>query len=235
MQENENTQQPENSGSEPTTNAGGTAPAERRCCYTKADGRACRDWALRGHEHCFRHHRYLHARPERPIEVPLLEDAASIVLLLSETMRAIAWGTIPVSNGRLLLAGCKLAHAMQRQRHEEAKLRMRCRRMDIPEEEIFEGRAAKESQETGASQESEAGSEEPGAGSLEAVAELAPNPEVSNAPLATPNPRVRFRNLKQNWDKELGRAANEMMDMRFPRHDETREAFEIARDTPFGG
>ncbi len=196
-----------------TSNPGGQAPADRQCNYTKSDGHRCRNWVLRGHEHCFGHHRYLHARPERPIDVPLLEDEASIVYLLSQTLQALAWGTIPVPNGHALLNGCRLAHSIQTQRLEAAKFRVKLRRLGIPEHEIFD----------------------PSTDPEHAPTLAAPSPE----PAPIPNPKrersshLSFRDLKKDWDKELSKVESEMTDMFAPRYKETREEFNAARATPF--
>jgi hypothetical protein len=196
-----------------TSNPGGLAPADRQCNYTKSDGHRCRSWTLRGHDHCFRHDRYLHSRPERPVDVPLLEDEDSIVYLLSQTLQALAWGTIPVPNGHALLNGCRLAHSIQTQRLEAAKFRVKLRRLGIPEHEIFD----------------------PSTDPEHAPTLAAPSPE----PAPIPNPKrersshLSFRDLKKNWDKDLGKVESEMTDMFAPRYKETREEFNAARATPF--
>ncbi len=102
------------------SNNGGAAPEHRRCQYLKADGKGCRDWAVRGQDFCYRHGVFLQPGGRRQIDVPLLEDESSIVLVLSTTLRALASGTIPVNNGRLLLDGCRLAHTMHLERQKAA-------------------------------------------------------------------------------------------------------------------
>jgi hypothetical protein len=199
-----------------TPNPGGAAPAHRQCHYTKADGRRCRDWAIRGQEHCARHQRFLHYSAMCPIEVPLLEDEDSVILLLSETLRALAGGMIPVSNGRALLAGCRLAHSMHCSGIETAKFRLRLRRLNIPENEIFEPPVSPEP--------------DPAPGAL--VSEPDTEPDSPSAP--PPASGARFRDLKKNWDKEILRAENEITDLYAPRYGETREEFVAARATPFG-
>jgi hypothetical protein len=139
------------------TDRGGSAPEHRRCRYTKADGKGCRDWAVRGHELCYRHGVFL--RAGRGIDVPLLEDEASIVLVLSETLRAVAQGTIALKSGSLLLEGCRLAHTMhmEKQKAANAERRRRRRRTGVREDEMGE-----ETQEPGAEgQEPGAGNQEP--------------------------------------------------------------------------
>ena len=204
-------------------NAGGAAPAHRQCGYTKADGHKCHDWSIRGQNHCARHHRFLQLRPERPIEVPLLEDEASVVLLLSQTLRALAWGTIPVANGRLLLAGCRQAFAMQGQRLEMAKFRLRLRRLGIPEGEIFDEPRTN----TEPDLSPVPGAPCPVSGS-ENPEPCSPSPDPNSEPC-----RVQFRDLKKNWDKDLLRGENAMTDMHFKRYGETEEDFVAAHATPF--
>ena len=199
---------------------GGQAPADRQCNYTKSDGHRCRAWALRGHDHCFGHHRYLHSRPERPIDVPLLEDEASIVYLLSQTLQALAWGTIPVPNGHALLNGCRLAHSIQTQRLEAAKFRLKLRRLGIPEHEIFDPGASPEHEAANTNNQPKPGT---------------PSPE----PAPIPNPKrerssnLSFRDLKKDWDQALQRTGSDAGDMYFPRYNETRDDFNAARATPF--
>src|SRR6202789_1773114 len=127
--------QHENIEAEPTR-AGGAAPEQCRCQYIKADGHGCRDWAIRGHQLCYRHGVFIHSG--RGIDVPLLEDEASIVLVLSETLRAVALGTIPLKTGGLLLEGCRLAHTMQMEKQKAANLERSRRRKEAREEEMAE-------------------------------------------------------------------------------------------------
>jgi hypothetical protein len=210
---------------EQQTNTGGAAPPDQQCRYSKADGKPCRSWRVRGQDYCQRHNLFMHARMERPIEVPLLEDQASIVLMLSETMRALAWGTIPVSNGHALLDGCRLAHAIHCHGLERARIRLRARKMGMSEQEIFgDSLEAKPQQEP----ESECGSPNEEA---ESCSQLDEKPLTT--PIHKPNPQRQFRDLKKHWDKELLRIENEMMDMHHKRYGETPEEFLEAREKPY--
>ncbi len=204
------------------TASGGQAPAQRQCHYLLGNGHRCRDWSLRGHDHCHRHHRYLRASPDRPIDVPLLEDEASIVYLLSQTLQAVAWGAIPVANGHALLTGCRLAHSIETQRLEAAKLRFKLRRLGIPEHEIFDPITDPERDSPSADPDPVP---EPGA--------LSPDPALTPNPIKVPPSNLRFRDLKKDWDKALQRTGSEAGDMYFPRCGETREEFNAARATPF--
>lgn len=204
---------------ETDTNSGGAAPRQRQCTYLKSDGQKCRDWSIRGQDYCHRHDLFLHARIERPIDVPLLEDEASIVLLLSETLRALAWGTIPVPNGRMLITGCRLAHTLQCQRLEMAKFRLKVRRMGIREDEIFDPVPAEHA--------------EPVALCAEPDSADATDEEHEPTPIVQPSSRCQFRDLKKDWDKELLRTENEQNDKYSMRHGETREDLIAARARPW--
>jgi len=218
------------------TSAGGAAPAHRQCRYTKADGHKCHDWAIRGQDYCGRHGRFVHARADRPIDVPLLEDEASIVLVLSDTVRALAWGTIPVSNGHKILNALRLAYSIQCRRLEMAKLRLKLRRLGIPENEIFdEPRTTIEpdlAPVPGAPSPDPELNSELGALSPDACSVESPDESFPRA-IMQPSRHAQFRDLKKNWDKDLQRVENEMADMYGKRYGETKEDFLAARATPF--
>ena len=105
------------------SHSGGAAPEHRQCRYLKADGKGCRDWAIRGQEFCYRHGVFVRPGAVGKIAVPLLEDEASVVLVLSETLRAVVMGTLSLKHGALLLDGCRLAHSMQMDKLRAEKLR----------------------------------------------------------------------------------------------------------------
>ena len=130
MHKHQHKHQHANCEAEPT-NPGGAAPEHRQCQYIKADGKGCRDWAHRGQEFCYRHGVFL--RAGRGVDVPLLEDEASIVLVLSETLRALAHGVIALKNASLLLDGCRLAHTMHIERVKAANLERSRRRAELRE------------------------------------------------------------------------------------------------------
>lgn len=218
---------------QPVINHGGLAPEHRQCRYTKSDGGRCAAWALHGRDHCFRHDRFSHALPERPLDIPLLEDEESVVYVLSQALQALAWGTLPVSNGRMILAGCRLAHTMHMQRLEEARFRFKVRRSGIPAHEIFAGHPG------GAPGKAPAGRSGPPSHQPTAAGERPPEEPAALCPDPTPNPvklrpkNLRFRDLKKKWDRELLRGQAEMEDMTFRRCGETKEDFQTARAMPF--
>jgi hypothetical protein len=186
------------------TNGGGAAPEHRRCQYIKADGKGCRDWAVRGQELCYRHGVFL--RGGRGIDVPLLEDESSIVLVLSDTLRAVALRAMPANDGRLLLDGCRLAHTMHMDRLAAARLERREKR-DREEEMV------KEQQETEAepcalsSEPCEEPREECGARCPEPCAlSSEPCKETPATPVLQPpsSRHPRFRDTEKNWEEAQG-------------------------------
>ena len=91
--------------------------------------------------------------------MPLLEDESSIVLVLSETLRAVAHGAISTRGAALMLDGCRLAHSMLMERLKAANAERARRRQEAIEDRRQEREAECRKQE--------AGSQEPGAGSPE--------------------------------------------------------------------
>jgi len=218
----------------PQPNSGGAAPADRQCHYTLSSGQQCRNWAVRGHQHCHPHHRYILARPDRPIDVPLLEDSGSIVYVLSQTLQSLAWGTIPVSNGRMMLTGCRLAHTMETTRLEMARLRLRARRMGMSEQELFADPPAEQPEPAlvvaDSRPQQDARRVDP---STELPIDAAPEPVPVTNPVKVPPKGIRFRDLRTNWNKEMIRSENAAGAVYARRPGETQEEFMAARATPF--
>jgi hypothetical protein len=92
---------------------GGTArPEHRQCGHVHVSGEPCGGWAMTGEKFCAKHHAWAGTDPMYPVKVPLLEDPDSIRLVISQTVRALAVGTLPSANGRAMLAGCRMAMAL---------------------------------------------------------------------------------------------------------------------------
>jgi len=72
-------------------------------------GVRCGNWDVRGQGLCVRHGRWQMTDPRGRVTVPLMEDEASIQLVISQTVRAMAIGALPPANGRAMLAGCREA------------------------------------------------------------------------------------------------------------------------------
>jgi hypothetical protein len=196
---------------------GGAAPADRQCQFTRSNGFRCRDWALRGHQHCFRHHQYLHSRPENPIDVPLLEDEDSLASLLSQTLRALAWGTIPANNGRAILAGCRIMQGILTHRLAMGKFHVKLLRLGMPE-------AAAEllDREPPAQPPTES----------EPEPESVPEPVTCNPSPVNSHPPPRFPSLRKEWDQSLRRSEEELMELVLTECNKTPGPFG-ARRVPF--
>jgi hypothetical protein len=212
------------------TNGGGAAPEQRCCQYIKADGKGCRDWAVRGQTLCYRHGVFIHSG--RGIDVPLLEDESSIVLVLSETLRAVALGTVPVKTGALLLDGCRLAHTMQMEKQKAANLERSRRRRELREEDIGEEQLETEEQQQkeASSQKAEATSQKPS--SPEPVlSERRPEGGTSRTDRVL-SPESCSEPCSENWDKELHKVERERPDTFDPRYEEIREGVLAAQAEP---
>ena len=110
---------------------GGAAPPHRQCRRILDSGERCRDWEIRGQGLCFRHGRWEGTRRKGPITVPLLEDEGSIRLVVSQTVRAMSLGTIPPSNGRVILMGCREARSLLRDKLAEKRLAVQMKRWNV--------------------------------------------------------------------------------------------------------
>ena len=204
------------------THAGGAAPDDRCCQYIKADGKGCRDWSVRGQKLCYRHGVFVHSG--RGIDVPLLEDESSVVLVLSETLRAVALGTVSVNTGRLLMDGCRLAHTMQIERQKAANLERSYKRKCAREDEMNE----ESQQEAAGNQDAEAENSEKnqgcGAPSSELSSELSskPSEETLTTPVLQPSSsrHLRFRDRQETSDEHLAEVATEALFD--PRYEEAR-------------
>jgi hypothetical protein len=202
------------------TSNGGAAPEHRRCRYIKADGTGCRDWAVRGRELCYRHGVFL--RAGRGIDVPLHQDEASIVLVLSETLRAVAQGTIALKSGSLLLEGCRLAHTMHMEKQKAANAERTRRRREVREEETREEIGEEQQETEDKRQEAEARSHETRVASQEPNQQCGARCPEPGAPPSDPGAPL-FRDLEKNWDKDLSNVEREATDRFDPRYEETRE------------
>jgi hypothetical protein len=84
-------------------------PEDQRCRQVKENGFRCRHIPAAGETFCHQHRRYRATHADRAIDVPLLEDAPSIRLVISQTVRTMAGGDLPPANGRVMIAGCRVA------------------------------------------------------------------------------------------------------------------------------
>lgn len=87
-------------------------PKPRRCRSLRVTGEQCDATALRGQNFCFTHQN--HGYPKCPpkggkIALPLLEDHASIQLLLTQAAHGLLTGELPASDARSLAYICHVA------------------------------------------------------------------------------------------------------------------------------
>lgn len=122
----------------------GLAPEDRQCRYTLASGRHCRRWAVRAHEFCHEHGRWMQTRVDGAIEIPLLEDPAAITLTLSQTARQLGWGRMPPPNARGILMACRIAqsnlsHSLAAAKFElaQAKFRLKLHQLKLAEQDLL--------------------------------------------------------------------------------------------------
>ncbi len=102
------------------------------CEHVKANGHFCGSPAMRGRNYCFFHlshigqrlrlERYAaHGLQSPPIELPLLEDAASIQLALMQVTEALLHGTLDPKRGGLVLYALQTASSNLRNMAKDAK------------------------------------------------------------------------------------------------------------------
>ncbi|HLJ77339.1 MAG TPA: hypothetical protein VKT75_07995 [Acidobacteriaceae bacterium] len=107
---------------EQITDAQKTEPHENhRCEHIAPSGRRCGRWASLGEELCHAHLKYAEACAGRRVDVPLLEDEASILYVLSQTAQALATGGMPPANGHAVISACKLATRILELRLKQAQ------------------------------------------------------------------------------------------------------------------
>jgi hypothetical protein len=104
------------------------AAGVRQCRQVKENGFRCKCIPAAGETFCHQHRRFRVTHGGREIEVPLMEDAASIRLVISQTVRTMGRGDIPPANGRAMIAGCREALALLQ--YELAKARLEEKRAE---------------------------------------------------------------------------------------------------------
>ena len=180
-------------------------PEHRRCRHTMEDGERCRRWVNVGDTMCYRHFRYAGTDPLSPIKVPLLEDSASILMTVTQTVRALALGTIPQGNARAMLYGCNIAERVLKADFERAKFLRALRKEEAAEEAAAVAAGAAEPGAAGTTDPAPAAAAASDASMGET--EWVPEPEVETALRGM---RPRFPDVKKNWDESLARAEGEI-------------------------
>ena len=104
----------------------------RHCEHVKANGLFCGSPAMRGRNYCFFHLNHIghllrlqryaaHGLQPPPLELPLLEDAASIQLALMQVTEALLNGTLDAKRGGLVLYALQTASSNLRNMAKAAK------------------------------------------------------------------------------------------------------------------
>ena len=111
-------------------------PPDRRCQETKLNGQPCGSMTVPGHKYCHIHGRFRDLDGASTIDVPLLEDEDSLLIVYSQTARSLAQGRIPAAFANGILRACRGA---------ERVLMMKLRREELEERRLARAEAAAKS------------------------------------------------------------------------------------------
>jgi hypothetical protein len=219
-----------------TQSAEWVAPEHHRCRHLHVSGAPCGATTRTGEKFCHTHQRWAETDPMYPIRVPLLEDPASIRFVMSQTVRALAMGTMPAANGRAILYGCRMAFDLLV--HELAREKFRARQAtgDRPQAagsaEFIDSGEGVASEVTGDRLQVPAteSAELPhpnntGSDGAPGVVEDETSPENAGHRIVP-----RFPDLPEQWDQAVNRAAQEVARNVHRREDEDGESW-MARQT----
>lgn len=119
------------------------AKKERYCMHVKANGSGCGSMVLLNRDYCYFHYRHylrehhrillktnLEKRAEPAVEIPVLEDRASIQLAIMDVMRALIDQRISQKDASSLFYGLQLASSNlgDRELHKDSHMRL----ADVP-------------------------------------------------------------------------------------------------------
>jgi hypothetical protein len=97
-----------------------------RCRYVAHSGCQCRRPAIEGQLFCYQHKNFRHSQPlpfgspAPAITIPLLDDRATLQVVIAEVLRALAARQISVTESRAIFYGLQLASANLSRMAEEA-------------------------------------------------------------------------------------------------------------------
>jgi hypothetical protein len=199
--------------------AGGwKAPEHRQCVHLHESGQRCRATTKSGGKFCHTHQRWADTDPMYPVKVPLLEDPDSIRLVMTQAVRAMAMGTVPAANGRGMLYGCRMALDLLlfEFAREKFAAKDRAQTDQVTGDRLpgTERGAATDAAEAENLHPSESGSD--GAPGVEGEAEgreaeeAEPEPAGESCALEGRSLGARFPDLREQWEKSVTRAANEV-------------------------
>lgn len=209
---------------------------DRRCAMVREGGQQCRGTPARGERYCHAHRRYSEAARTVVLTIPLIDDAASVTFVRSQVVRAMALGSIPPGNGRVMLEACRDAERELNRRvdREQVALRyafladkMGSDKLNRYMAEYFEGAAARARQAAGETLQADevmaAGeaqeSRDAMSGATESAAVEALKEDeaaaVEEGPVEGMHESV-FPEVKQQWDRALQRMEGEITRMVSP-------------------
>ena len=105
-----------------------TYPNVPRCHHINVNGTRCGSPALRDHKLCFFHQRWREQRipmgmsRKHSLELPVLEDANSIQMTITQVMRLVLSQTITLKEAGILFYGLQIAAANLRQPRSKTRL-----------------------------------------------------------------------------------------------------------------
>jgi hypothetical protein len=184
-------------------------PEHHRCRHLHESGQRCRSTTRTGAKFCHRHQRFADTDPMYPVKVPLLEDPDSIRLVMTQTVRALAVGTVPAANGRSMLYGCRMAldlllYGLAREKFRAREQREAAARAAMVQKALPEVAALEPVVVEECAAESEAVEEQDGeAEELEAL-------EPAECALEQRTAGPRFPDLRERWEKSVTRSASEV-------------------------
>ncbi|HEY6448754.1 MAG TPA: hypothetical protein VIY53_20030 [Acidobacteriaceae bacterium] len=228
-------------------------PAHHQCAHVHESGVRCNATTGTGRRLCHAHQRYNDSDPLYPIQVPLLEDTASIRFVISQTNRQLAMGAIPPANGRAMLYGCRMAldlllyeQAREKRKFEQEKMEKKLAAAEAAAASVSELTSQQVSELANGDVASEIVVEsrvcENRAGSAADLVEAcAADPEPVIEPEAEPESEPlpflrrrepRFADLRGQWDKAMGRLSREISANLTATEDEDGEAWRARMNGP---
>jgi hypothetical protein len=79
------------------------------CRHIKSDGKRCRAAALKGKPYCFFHIKSAHLYRRTIVEIPRIEDSASVLLGIGQVLHGLNVETMDFNRARLMLYGLQIA------------------------------------------------------------------------------------------------------------------------------
>ena len=218
-------------------------PERRRCAHLHESGVRCNGTTAAGNKFCHTHQRYEDANPMYPVKVPLLENPGAIRMVISQTVRQLAVGTIPAGNGRAMLNGCRTAldlllyeFAVEKYRAQQQQQQASARRDPLPgllvaaAPPVIEECAAQAADPCPAQHTDE----RPPESEVDPDAENDPEPEPEQT-RTEPEIRFlvpRFTNLRRQWDAGLRRGEREVARHIEPQEGESLGAWDARQQGP---